>query len=147
MNDKAPGIIFVWLLAAVLAAIASALVLSQVSGVRCDVSGQTPPASLTPETSHPAPIFIAPAERVTNYGRGGSCMFAAAEDVLRWQGRTAEADYWRRHFYGGTSHPMETIADVAARRGLQVAYTTGGDENLPGSLRGEPLGRRDPLDG
>ena len=57
-------------------------------------------------------------------------MFAAAEDVLHWQGRTAEADYWRRHFYGGTSHPMETIADVAARRGLQVAYTTGGDRTF-----------------
>jgi hypothetical protein len=129
MEQKAPGVIFVYLLVAVLAAIAAALAVGMLAGCAGDRTAADPQAGAPPLS--PATWFeIPPSQRVVNYGRGGSCMYAAAEDVLAWQGRLAEADYWRSHFRGGSQYPIEAIARTAKSRGLQVAYTTTGDEEF-----------------
>ena len=55
----------------------------------------------------------------------GSCVHATIISLLRWQGRPATADYWRRH-YGNGEWP-EDLAAKFDREGVRYAYTKDGD--------------------
>jgi hypothetical protein len=124
---KAAVSIFAMLLA--LAFVAMAILAIVLPG--CDRVPAVPPASADAVESRPAGgtyITIPPAKRVQNYGRNGACLYAAAEDLLRWQGLDKEADYWRRHFRGGAN--AEDVARIAERRGLDYAWTESGDESF-----------------
>ena len=80
-----------------------------------------------------APIDIPPAMRHANYG-GGSCLWAAAEDCLAWQGLDAEAAWWLAHCRGGAViPPSDTYAsavELAEKRLLLYAYTDAGSESF-----------------
>ncbi len=55
----------------------------------------------------------------------GSCVHATMISLLRWQGRSATADYWRRN-YGNGEWP-EDLAAKFDQEGVRYAYTTDGD--------------------
>lgn len=62
--------------------------------------------------------------RTANYG-GGSCLYAALESVLRWQGRFAEAAWLRSNYSGAQS--VDGLGPLCDRHGLRVAFTVEGD--------------------
>ncbi len=55
----------------------------------------------------------------------GSCVHATMISLLRWQGRPATANYWRRH-YGDGEWP-EDLAAKFDREGVRYAYVINGD--------------------
>lgn len=71
------------------------------------------------------PVDLPKSMRQRNYS-GGSCAHAAFQDVLRWQNRNNDANWWRRNYRGGANLP-HTLAGIADRRGLDYAMTTRGD--------------------
>jgi hypothetical protein len=76
---------------------------------------------------HP-PIDLPVRARHANYGRGGSCGFAAAEDLLTLGGRPDLANWVRRHYEGPSQlcpDRIICIGDVAERLGLSYDYTYG----------------------
>jgi hypothetical protein len=74
----------------------------------------------------PPPIDVP--RPVRNYlcHRRGSCLHAAVQDLLRWRGLTAEADYWRAHF-GGPAN-VQDVAAIADKLGLRHSEIENGDE-------------------
>ena len=79
------------------------------------------------------PINIPPEMRHENYG-DGSCLWAAIEDCLAWQGLGDEAAWWRAHCSGGAvigpSTKHQFAVEVAVNRGLRFAYTDRGEESF-----------------
>lgn len=72
-------------------------------------------------------LDLPPELRSRNYA-GGSCCHAAIQDVLKWHGFDAEAEWWRANKSGAYS--VADGARVMDRLGLRFAYTTRGDERL-----------------
>ena len=87
-----------------------------------------------PVDDHPAPstpieyptVNLPVALRQANW-RGnegeGSCVHASMISLLRWQGRHAMADYWRRTY--GNGEWAAGLADKLDREGVRFAYTVG----------------------
>lgn len=71
------------------------------------------------------PVDLPVELREPNYA-GGSCMYAAFCDVLRWQGLFDVADEVRREHRGG--QVITGLARICDARGLRFAYTADGDE-------------------
>ncbi len=91
------------------------------------------------------PLDLPVADRHANYGKGGSCGYAAAEDLLSLQGRDDLARYVRRHFAGGVmpspGHGIRSLADLAESMGLDYDYSDrGGDEHWLRCASGQRLG-------
>ncbi len=99
----------------------------------CDgPAGDRPPAVLPLPAPLPLPIDVI--HPVRNYMSGprwhqnGSCLHAAVQDLLRWQGLDATADYWRAHFGGPAD--LEDVMRIADSLGLKHAETDAGDEQF-----------------
>lgn len=73
------------------------------------------------------PVDLPVSLREPNYA-GGSCMYAAFCDVLRWQGLFDVADEVRANYRGG--QVVSGLAQICDRRGLRFAYTADGDESF-----------------
>jgi hypothetical protein len=78
------------------------------------------------------PIELPIELRHANYGREGSCAYAAAEDLLSLQGRQDLARYVRQHYSGGVmpspGHGCRALSEVAEALDLDYDYTDRGDE-------------------
>lgn len=59
----------------------------------------------------------------SNWRRQGSCVHASIVMLLRWQGRSDWADYWRSQYSGGAK--PSTINKLMTRHGLSYAETVG----------------------
>ena len=93
-----------------------------------------PPGRRDLQAADRPPLDLPVADRHANYGKGGSCGYAAAEDLLSLQGRDDLARYVRRHFAGGVmpspGHGIRSLADLAESMGLDYDYSDrGGDEH------------------
>ena len=116
------------LLVASVTAIAAGCLLALFEPVGEETPGDRPPA-ITP-LGPAEPIVVA--DPVRNYLSGsrrhqyGSCLHAAVQDLLRWRGFDAQADYWRSHFGGPANVP--DVARIADQLGLRHAETESGDE-------------------
>lgn len=73
------------------------------------------------------PVDLPVQLRQPNYA-GGSCMYAAFCDVLRWQGLYDVADHVRQSYRGG--QVVSGLAGVCDGLGLKFAFTTEGDESF-----------------
>jgi hypothetical protein len=74
------------------------------------------------------PIELPVELRHENYARGGSCAYAAAEDLLSLQGRDDLARYVRAHYAGGVAlwpGNHVSLLDLAESLGLSYDFTTG----------------------
>lgn len=75
-------------------------------------------------------VNLPPALRQHNYERkagNGSCVYAAAASVFRWQHQDNMADYIVRHFSGGTTG--EALIASLNKLGVRFSYTLDGDES------------------
>jgi hypothetical protein len=71
--------------------------------------------------------------RCPNWG-GGSCVHASTVMLLRWQGQSEVADWWRSHYQGGEY--AQRLNQRLAAAHIRYAYTTKGDvEFLDWALR------------
>ena len=101
---------------------------------------RAPIAAVDP--SPPAPISVH--NPANNYMSGkpwhktGSCLHAAVQDLLRWQGLDSHAEYWRQHFGGAAS--LQTVVDIADQLGLKHAQTDAGDEAFLDHVTAKRLG-------
>ena len=119
------------LLAAALLAVSIVAALLAALTAVCDV----PAGELTkPIAPLVAPSPIAVSAPVHNYTVGsrrhqhGSCLHAAVQDLLRWQGLEKQADYWRSHFGGPAMLP--DIVAIADQLRLHHIETDAGDESF-----------------
>ena len=116
----------------VLALVAITGIVAVVAGGNADSGTANPASPVADRSSVPAPIDVA--NPVHNYmsGRGrhqsGSCLHAAVEDLLRWDGLDQKADYWRSHFGGAAN--LVTVVRIADGLGLRHSETSGGDEEF-----------------
>src|SRR5437870_197878 len=117
-----------WLLcAACCLAAASVLALLGSAVDPTDPTDRTDLAAAQPPVPSPKPLPLLVADPVGNYPvgprrhRSGSCLHAAVQDLLRWQGLDAQADYWRAHFGGAANVPE--VAAIADALGLRHAET------------------------
>lgn len=95
--------------------------------------GDEPAASQPIDSPHVCPFVNVPAVdlpvalRHANYA-GGSCLWAAFQDVLAWQNREQDATYCRQNCAGGAG--VTDVTAVCDRRGLDYACTTSGDADF-----------------
>jgi len=68
------------------------------------------------------PVALRQANWRGNEGEG-SCVHASLCSLLRWQGRYATADYWRRTY--GNGEWATSFAQKLDREGVRFAYTVG----------------------
>lgn len=73
------------------------------------------------------PVDLPLALREKNY-KGGSCVHASTEMILRWQGMEDLAAWWRQTYAHG-EHASGLISKCE-KAGLRYAYTTKGEEGF-----------------
>jgi hypothetical protein len=111
-------------------------------GVFDDPAADTPIRAPILLPSLPLPIHVE--NPVPNYMHGvgrhmsGSCLHAAVQDLLRWRGMDAQADYWHAHFGGGAT--LGDVSAIADKLGLKHAQTDNGGEGFLDDCAGRRLG-------
>ena len=92
------------------------------------VAGCDAPAALSKKNAERPVVNVPLALRQHNWfgsNGEGSCAHATMISLLRWQGRSKTADYWRQNYGSG-----EWPEDLAAKfdgAGVRYAYVTNGD--------------------